>query len=187
SARNARATKLNQATADLTDAIFARIPGPVQPRQIELNEAGGREFEQGLRDTDKHRPAANTRARATLVMTQAEFLGFVEVDFDLRSPGISRDGRDGLQLEIGRQQIPGLELRQLRDDDDQDADWADAPGLDPAEQDLRVIDLDDPLFALHPELDALHPKAFGKLPEQLINAAFLAIDLLAPFPPLAAR
>jgi hypothetical protein len=53
-----------------------------------------------------------------LIRPRAEFFGFVKVEFDLRPPGIGGDGRGDFQLEIGRQQIPGLELRQLRDDDD---------------------------------------------------------------------
>lgn len=122
-----------------------------------------------------------------MIMTQAEFLGFVEVDFDLRSPGISRDGRDDFQLQVSRHEIPGLELRQLRDDHDQDAHPAGAPGLRAAQEDFGVVDFDHPFFALNTELDALCAEALRKPPEQLIDPAFPAIDFLASSVRLTAR
>ena len=120
----------------MTDGVLTPIPGPVEAWEMKLNEASGGEFEQGLSDANKHRPTTDTTRRTTLIMAKSEFFGFIKVDLDEGSAGISSDRSSGFQLEVGGEQIPGLELGQVWDQDHQDADATGLTRLQAAEQDF---------------------------------------------------
>ena len=111
-------------------------------RQIEANKTRGSEFEQSQGDADQHRPAPDAGPRPPLIMTEAKLFGFVKVNFDVKSTGISLDRSNGVEIKIGSEQIRGLELRQVRDDNDQGASRTRVPGLHAAHK--RLVDRSRP-------------------------------------------
>src|SRR5581483_1038608 len=105
-ARNSRAAEVNQASTHLSHGVLAGVPRPVEVRQGDGQDPGGEEFQQHMGDTQEQRPAAYALARATLIVTQPQLFVTIEVDFNLKAPQIAMDGRDGIEGEVGAEQIP---------------------------------------------------------------------------------
>ena len=108
-ARNSRATELDQASTHLSQGVLPWIPRPIEGRQWDGHDPGREELQQHMRNTQKQRPPADALARAALVVSQAQCFDLIEVDFDLEAPRIGMAGRDGIQRQIGAEQVPGRE------------------------------------------------------------------------------
>src|ERR1700746_3713543 len=90
-ARNSRAAELPQASAPLPHGVLMGIPRPVEGRQRDGEDISGEELQQQMGDTQKKRPAADAVSAGTLIVTQAQFFDFIEVDFDLAAARIGVD------------------------------------------------------------------------------------------------
>src|ERR1700758_60839 len=96
-ARNSRAAELPQAAAHLPHGVLTGIPRPVESRQRDGEDISGEELQQQMGDTQKERPAADALSRTTLIVTQAQFFDFIEVEFDLAAARIGVDCLEGIK------------------------------------------------------------------------------------------
>src|SRR5918996_6345112 len=103
-ARNSRAAELPQAAAHLPHGVLAGIPRPVEGRQRDGEDISREELQQQMGDTQKERPATHALSRATLIVPQAQFFDFIEVDLDLAAARIGVDCLYGIEGKVSTEQ-----------------------------------------------------------------------------------
>src|SRR5713101_1359580 len=171
-ARNSRAAEFNQAPPHLSHGVLAGVPRPVEFRQRDGQNPGGKELQQHLGDTQEQRPAPDALARAALIVAQAQFFDLIEVDFYLAAAGIGVDHLHGVKGEVGTEQIPRGEGK-WGDGDNHHAREQRAMGPHATQEDFDLTDRDDALAAPHAQDRLLLTQALGEAREQLIEATGL--------------
>jgi len=171
-ARNSRAAELNQAAAHLAHGIFPWIPRPIEVRQGGRQDPGGEELEQQMGHTQQERPATDAVAGAALIVAQPQLFDLVEVDLNLKAPGIGVDRFHGSKGEVRTQQVPRREGKP-GDGNNEHAGGQGAVRPDAAQEDYRLPDHDGALPAPHPQDRLVTPQARREAGEQLIDAAGL--------------
>jgi hypothetical protein len=115
----------------------------MEGRQWDRQDVGREEFEQDVRNTQEQGPAPPALARASVIVPQPQLFDFVEVDFNLEAACVGMDGLDGIQGEIGTEQVPGGE-RESGDGDNEDAGRQGAAGPYATQPDFGLRDRDCP-------------------------------------------
>src|SRR5262249_35079774 len=100
-----------------------------------------------MSNTQKQGPAARALTRASVIVAQAEFFDFVEVDFNLATARIGKHDFHRVEVQIRAEQIPRSELK-ARDDYDHQAGRQRAQGERLVEVRLATGTIDVTLLSL---------------------------------------
>src|ERR1700751_3330376 len=126
-------------------------------------------------DTQKERPAGGALSPATLIVTQAQFFDFIEVDFDLAAARIGVDCLEGIAGEVSTEQVPRRE-GQPGNSDNHHASGQRAVGPHATQEDVGSIDRDRTGTAPDAQAGTALSQVLGKLGEQPIHPTGRAED-----------
>jgi len=177
-ARNLRAAELPQASAHLPHSVLAGIPRPVEGRQRDGEDLSREELQQQMGDAQKERPAAHALSRAPLIVPQAQFFDFIEVDFDLAAARIGADCLHGVEREVSTEQVPRREGQSGNSDNDH-AGGQRTVGPHATQEDVGSIDRDRTGTAPDAQQGTVLPQALRELSEQPIHTTGRAEDTRA--------
>src|SRR5262249_58470808 len=121
-------------------------------------------------NTQKQGPAARALTRASVIVAQAEFFDFVEVDFNLATARLGKHDFARVEVQIRAEQIPRSELK-ARDDYDHQAGRQRAIGPHPAQQHRGGKDLYAALAATDAQAQRVGTQPVREPPTHLSDAA----------------